>query len=206
MGLFSNAGVGQANSAYNQAFNTSGMLGGEAQGIGANLTPFLTNEMLHPQGFGQQGLSAMNAAASGGAGGALSAFEGGAAQRAGAMHNAGAFQASMDDASRNAEKARAGASEEIAAKNAGLQQEQSQEGAAGLGGMYKTDTSGMLTAMGQEAPDINAGVNASKAGPGWLSDLGMGVNDTLGVAKLGAGFGIPGFGGFKPQPGGSPGY
>jgi hypothetical protein len=195
--LFSNAGVGQANNAYGSAVNTAGMLGGEAQGIGSNLTPFLTQEMLHPTGFGQQGLSAMNAAATGGAGGALSAFQGNAAQRAGAMHNSGAFSASMDDASRNAAKAGAGASENIAAKNAGLQQEQQQEGAAGLGGMYKTDTSGMLTAMGQEAPDINAGVNASKAGPGWMTDLGMGINDLTGIAKLGGGFGIPGFGGFK---------
>lgn len=192
MGLFSNAGVSKANSAYGSAVNTAGMLGGEAQGINANLTPFLTQEMLHPQGYGQQGLSAMNAAASGGAGGALSAFQGGAAQRAGAMHNAGAFQASMDDASRNAMKARADASEHIAAQNANLQQEQSQQGAAGLGGMYKTDTSGMLDAMGQEAPDIRAGVDASQAGPGWLSN----INKMGGLAKAASSFGIPGFGGF----------
>ena len=112
MGLFSQQGVGQANAAYNNAVSTAGMLGGEAQGINANLTPFLTQEMLHPQGYGQQGMSAMNAAASGGAGGALSAFEGGAAQREGAMHNAGAFGASMDDVSRNAMKARAGGKRE----------------------------------------------------------------------------------------------
>ena len=71
MGLFSNPAMGQANSAYNQANNTAGMLGGEASGIGANLTPFLTQEMLHPQGIGQQGLSAEEAAATGGAGGSL---------------------------------------------------------------------------------------------------------------------------------------
>ncbi len=91
-------------------------------------------------------------------------------------------------------KARADASENIAAQNANLQQEQSQQGAAGLGGMYKTDTSGMLDAMGQESRDITAGVDASKAGPGWMSTLGMGLNDALGVGKLATGFGIPGFG------------
>ena len=158
------------------------MLGGEAQGINANLTPFLTQEMLHPQGYGQQGMSAMNAAASGGAGGALSAFEGGAAQREGAMHNAGAFGASMDDASRNAMKARAGASENIAANNANLQQEQTQQGASGLGGMYKTDTSGMLDAMGQEAQDINARSQASKTGfrGSFMSSLGSSLGSNLG--------------------------
>lgn len=196
MGLFTNPGVGQANAAYGQAFNTAGMLGGEAQGINANLTPFLTQEMLHPQGYGQQGISAMNAAASGGAGGALSAFKGGAAQRAGAMHNAGAFGASMDDASRNAMKARAGASENIAANNANLQQEQTQQGASGLGGMYKTDTSGMLDAMGQEKGDIEAGVQAGQAGPAWMGTLGKGLGIAGSAAGLAGGFGIPGFGGF----------
>ena len=186
MGLFSNAGVSQANSAYGSAVNTAGMLGGEAQGINANLTPFLTQEMLHPQGYGQQGLSAMNAAASGGAGGALSAFQGGAAQRAGAMHNAGAFQASMDDASRNAMKARADASENIAAQNANLQQEQSQQGAAGLGGMYKTDTSGMLDAMGQERGRTSRReCEAGQAGPGWLSSMGKGLGIAGGIGYLG---------------------
>ena len=199
MGLFSNAGVGQASNAYNQANNTAGMLGGEASGIGSNLTPFLTEEMLHPAGFGQQGLSAMTAAATGGAGGSLSAFQGNAAQRAGAMHNSGAFGASMDDASRNASKAAADSSEGIAAKNAGLQQEQQQQGAAGLGGLYKTDTSGMLDAMGQESRDINAETEASQAGPGWLSTLNKGIGAAGGIAKLASGFGIPGFGGFTPS-------
>ena len=194
MGLFSNPGAGQAKAAYGQALNTSGMLGGEAQGIGANLTPFLTNEMLHPQGYGQQGLSAMNAAASGGAGGAMSAFQGGAAQRAGAMHNAGAFGASLDDAARSATKARAGASENIAADNAKLQQEQSQNGAAGLGGMYKTDTSGMLDAMGQEKGDIEAGVQAGQAGPAWMNTLGKGLGAFNALGKTVGG--IPGFNGW----------
>lgn len=196
MGLFTNPATGQASNAFNQAFNTAGMLGGEAQGIGANLTPFLTQEMLHPEGFGQQGLSALTAAATGGAGGALSGFQGNAAQRAGAMHNAGAFQAGLDAASRNAAKAAAGASENIAAQNARLQQEQKQQGAAGLGKLYQTDTSGMLTAMGQEAPDIRAEIAASQAGPGWMSALGSGLGLLKGFGGIGKAFGIPGFGGF----------
>ena len=194
MGLFTNPGVGQANNAYNQANNTANMLGGEAQGIGSNLTPFLTQEMLHPTGFGQQGLSAMNAAATGGAGGSLSAFQGNAAQRAGAMHNSGAFGASMDDASRNASKAAANSSEGVAAQNANLEQQQKQEGAEGLGGMYKTDTSGMLDAMSQEKGDIEAGVQAGQAGPAWMNTLSKGLGIVGQVAGLGTGFGIPGFG------------
>lgn len=189
MGLFSNAGVGQANKAFNQANNTAGMLQGQANGIGSSLTPFLTQEMLHPQGFGQQGLSAMTASALGGAGGAASGLTGQAMQRAAASRNAGGYQAALDAVSRNATKAAAGSSEGIAAQNANLQQTQQQEGAAGLSGLYSTDTSGMLNAMGQQANDIKAGVQASQAGPGWMSTLGKGVGIGGGLMADASGFG-----------------
>jgi hypothetical protein len=196
MGLFSNPAAGQATNTYNQAYNTATMLGGEGQGIASNLTPFLTQEMLHPQGIGQQGLSAETAAATGGAGGALSAFQGMGAQRAAASHNAGSFQAAMDDASRNATKAKAGASEGIAAGNENLKQQQSQAGAAGLGGMYRTDTSGMLDAMGQQAGDIKTELAADAAPAPWMSQASNAMGLVGQAAKTAAGFGIPGFSGF----------
>lgn len=193
-GLFGNPAAGQANNAYNQAFNTAGMLGAEGQGIGANLTPFLTQEMLHPQGFGQQGLSAQTAAATGGAGGALSAFQGAAAQRAGASRNAGAFQAGLDSASRNASKAAANTSEGIAANNADLQQNQQQQGAAGLGRLYQADTSGMLNAIGQEKGDIQTELAADAAPAPWMSQLNNGLALFGNVGKTVAG--IPGMTGW----------
>jgi hypothetical protein len=178
--------VNQASNAYNQANNTSATLGGEAQGIGANLTPFLTQEMLHPQGLGQQGITAETSAALGGAGGAMSAFNGEAAQRAGASRNAGGFQAALDDASRQRMKAAAGSSEGIQANNENLKQTQQQEGAKGLQGMYGTDTSGMLESQGQEANDINAETNADKSG--WLQNtlgiLNTGANVATAIGKL----------------------
>ena len=183
MGLFQNEGVGQAKNAYNQAVDTSGMLQSGASTIGSTLTPFLTEEMLHPQGYGQQGLSAMTAAAEGGAGGATSGLTGQAMQRAAASHNAGGYQAALDAASRESTKAAAGASEGIAASNAGLQQEQMQEGAKGLQGLYNTDTSGMLNAMGQEHSDIDAETEAQKAGPAWMQD----VSGLLGIGTQAAG-------------------
>lgn len=197
MGFFSNAGVGQAKNAYNQAVNTSNMLGANASGIGANLAPFLTQEMLHPQGYSQQDLSAMTAAAEGGAGGATSGLTGQAMQRAAVSRNAGGYQAALDNAARERTKAAAGASEGIAAQNAGLKQEQMQHGAQGLQGLYGTDTSGMLDAMGQEKGDIEAGIAAQQAGPGWMSGLGKGLGIAGSLAGLAGGFGIPGFAGFR---------
>lgn len=196
MGLFSNAGVGQAKNAYNSAVNTAGMLGANASDIGSGLTPFLTQEMLHPQGYGQQGLSAVTSAAEGAAGGATSGLTGQAEQRAAASHNAGGYQAALDAAARERTKAAAGASEGIAANNANLQQQQMQEGAKGLQGLYGTDTSGMLNAMGQEKGDIEAELAAQQAGPGWMSTLGKGLSLAGGIAGMAGGFGIPGFAGF----------
>ena len=160
--------VNQAGAAEGTAGSTATTLGTEAQGVNANLTPFLTQEMLHPQGLGQEGIGAETAAALGGAGGAASGLTGMADQRAAATHNAGGYQAALADAARSRDKAAAGASEGIEAQNQDLMQKQQQEGAAGLGSQYKTDTSGMLEAMGQEAPDIGAETKAGESG--WLQN------------------------------------
>jgi hypothetical protein len=160
--------VNQANNAYNQANNTANSLGGAATSISGNLTPYLTQEMLHPQGLGQEGIGAEESAALGGAGGANSAFNGEAAQRAAVSRNAGGYGAALADAARSRDKAAAGASEGIAAGNEQLKQQQMQEGARGLQGMYGTDTSGMLNAMNQEHDDINSAIDANKTG--WLQN------------------------------------
>jgi len=173
--------VSQAGNAYKQAGQTASTLGNEAQGVGANLTPFLTNEMLHPQGLGQEGIAAETGAALGGAGGAASGLMGAADQRAAASHNAGGFQAALGDISRDRMKAAAGASEGIQAQNENLKQQQMQEGAGGLQKMYGIDTSGMLESQGQEANDINAEIAGNKTG--WLQNLNDTIASITGASK-----------------------
>lgn len=187
--------VNQASTAATTAANTGANLGAEASGVGANLTPFLTQEMFHPEGIGQAGIGDETSAALGGAGGAASGLTGIADQKAAASRNAGGYQAALADAARSRDQAAAGASEKIAAGNEQAKLGQQQQGAEGLGSMYKTDTSGMLQAMGQEAPDVNAEVNADKQG--WLQDTSALLQDAGSVASLAGGFGIPGFSGFK---------
>ena len=174
--------VSQASNAVGQANNTATTLGAEGQGIGANLTPFLTSELQHPQGYSQEDTSAMLSAGLGGAGGANSGLVGEANKMAATTRNAGGFQAALDDAARQRTKAAAGTSEGIAAQNAGVKQQQQQDAARGLQGMYGTDTSGMLNAMNQEHEDVNSEVDASKAG--WLQNT-TGLLDSLGDAAKG---------------------
>lgn len=179
------SGVSNANNATTTAANTGATLGGDASSISGNLTPFLTSEMEHPQGFSQQDTSAMLSAAEGGAGGSTSGLTGVANQEAASSRNAGGFTAALDDAARQRTKAVAGASEGIASQNAMLKQQQQQEGAQGLQGLYGTDTSGMLSATGQEAGDVNAAATANQTG--WLQN-------SLNVIKTIGGLGMPGRG------------
>ena len=160
--------VNNAGSAFKGAQDTAATLGGEGQGIQGNLTPFLTNEMLHPQGLGQEGIGAETGAALGGAGGAASGLVGGALQRAAASRNAGGSDAALDSIARERMKAAGTASEGIQAQNQNLMEQQRQSGAAGLGKMYGIDTSGMLESQGQEANDINAQAGAGQSG--WLQN------------------------------------
>ena len=178
--------VGQAGNAFKTAQATGAELGAEAQGIGSNLTPFLTAEMLHPQGLGQEGIGAETGAALGGAGGATSGLMGAAAQRAAVSHNAGGFDAALDAAARERMKQAGTSSEQIQAQNENMKEGQRQAGAAGLGKLYGVDTSGMLESQGQEANDINAEVNAGKSG--WLQN-------TLDIIKTLNGLKTPGAGG-----------
>lgn len=183
--------VNQASNAYNTAADTAAGLGAEASGIGSSVTPFLTEEMLHPEGLGQNGIAAETGAALGGAGGADAGLVGQANQRAAVSRNAGGFQAALDDAARQRMKAAAGASEGIEAQNENLKQQQRQEGAGGLEKMYGVDTSGMLNAMGQESKDVDAEVNANNSG--WLQNT-MNVLGTVGKLASGAGAMGIGFG------------
>lgn len=158
----------QGNSAYNQATDTANELEGQGAAIAGQLTPFLTQEMLHPEGLGQTGIAAETGAAMGGAGGATSGITGQAMQRAAVSRNAGGVNAALDEAARQRTKAEAGASEGIQSQNEQLKQKQMQEGASGLNSLYGTDTSGMLKAESLEPEDINAELNANKTG--WLQN------------------------------------
>ena len=160
--------VGQAGNAYNSAAGTAAGLGANASGISSNLVPFETQQMLHPEGYSQGDESAMLAAGLGGAGGESAGLGGAANKQAAVTHNAGGFQAALDDAARQRMKGAAGSAEQIAAQNAGLKQQQQQDATAGLGKLYGTDTSGMLDAMNQEHEDVNSEAQANSTG--WLQN------------------------------------
>ena len=190
----SNAGYGAATTAG----TTGAGYGAQASGVGSTLLPFLTQELNNPQGFTQQQQGAQLGAAEAGAGGATSGLTTEANLASARDRNSGGFSGALDQAARTQGKTVAGASEGIAANNAGLQQQQQQDAAKGLQGEQSMDQDAQLKAMGLVAPDLNAQSSLNKTS-GWGNQLGSILGDVGSAATTAAGFGIPGFSGFKPK-------
>jgi hypothetical protein len=163
------AAQSQATNLANNAAGTSAGYGTDAVNIGSTLTPFLTRELNNPQGISQPDQTAMLSAAEGGAGGVAGGLQTGLDQRAAATGNASGFAGAADDIARERMKAAAGESSAIAAKNAGVKEEQRQAAASGLRGMYGTDVSAQLGAMGVQNNAINTSVNAGSHG--WFQNM-----------------------------------
>lgn len=175
---------GQANSTFKTATGNAANYGGNASSIGGNLTPFLTQRMLHPEGYSQGDMGAMLANAFGSAGGATSGITGQANLQAGRSRNDAGFSTALDDAARQRTAAAAGTSEGIAANNANLKQDQSNNAARMLQGLYGTDVGAQNEALNTANSATNTGIEAGKSG--WLQNM-TNVLSSLGQLSGGAG-------------------
>lgn len=159
----------QATTAADTSGSTAAGYGSGAADISSVLTPFLTRELNNPGGFSQQDQTQMLSAAEGGAGGLAGGLATKANERAAATGNASGAGASLDDIAREREKAAAGASEGIATKNAETKIGQQEQAASGLKGLYGTDVSAQLGAMGVQNSNIGQEVNAGSHG--WFQNM-----------------------------------
>jgi len=170
--------------------------GSNASNINAQLMPFLTRELNNPQGYTQQQTGSMLNQAEAGAGGATAGLNTEANLASARNRNSGGFSGALDEAARDKGKTLSGISSGIAAQDANLQQQHQQNAATGLSNLYGTDTGAQLKAMGLQNEDLNTA--ASTYGKGsWMNDLSSLASGVGGIAKVGAGFGIPGLQGFK---------
>ena len=189
-------GYQQGLDAAKTATNVGAGYGTNAATVNSTLLPFLTRELNNPQGFTQQQTGAMLGAAEGGAGGSTAGLTTEANLASARARNSGGFSGALDQAARERDKTLAGTSEGIAANDAELQQKQQQAAASGLAQQQGMDQSAQLRAMGLVPQDIDASTKAYGTGD-WASDLGRLTGTVGGIAKTAAGFGIPGFSGFK---------
>ena len=178
-GFFSNPMLGAMKNQANQAGTVAGQFGSQAGTEGAQLNPFFTQEMRAQHGLtpGQQ--NEMLTASEAGAGGALGGLGAGIQNNAARTGNATGVGKTLDEMARDRSKAAAGASEGIAAQDVGLAKQEQQQGAAGMAGLYSTNTAGQLNAMKQQSGDISAAANMTQSP----------FADLANVAQLGASIG-----------------
>jgi hypothetical protein len=143
--------------------------------------------LAHPQGFSQQDQTAQLAAAQAGSGGTNSAINGAASLQAARTRNASGFAGSLDQAARIRGQQNAQASEQVASNDAQLKQTQQQAGAAGLQGLFNSDSSNALRALGLQDQTIGTEAQAS---PGWLQNTLGAINAVSGAGKSAAGLGL----------------
>jgi len=170
-----------AKNAASTAGNVAGQYGGAATSELGTLTPFYQREMTAEHAFDPTQTGELLTAAGAGIGGAAGAEEGRAAEEQAKTRNASGFTKSLDELARDRMKASAGASEGIAAQDVMGAKAENQAGAAGMQGLYGTNVSGQLKAMGQQNEDINTQVEAGKSG--WLQNMDQTISALSGAAK-----------------------
>jgi hypothetical protein len=129
-------------------------------------------------------MGAMLANAMGSAGGATSGITGQANLEAGRSRNDAGFSTALDDAARQRTAAAAKTSEGIAADNANLKQDQSNNAAKMLSGLYGTDVGAQNEALNTANSATNTGIEAGKSG--WLQNI-TGLMGTLAQGASAAG-------------------
>jgi hypothetical protein len=171
-----------ASSAGKNATTVAANAGGNAQQEEANLSPFYTREMNAKHGFDPTQTNELLTNALAGSGGSTSALTGSAGLEAARTRNPSGFTKSLDEVARDSQKAAAGASEGVAAEDVMAAKQENQQGAAGEAGLFGENTKAQLGAMGQEAGDVNAEINAGNSG--WEQQLEGGLNTVANVSRM----------------------
>lgn len=174
-----------AKSAASTDASTAANLQGESQGEHAQLSPLLSQEAHAEHAYDPTQINELLTAAEAGTGAAAGSAASGGDELAARTRNASGFTKSAQEMARDRMKAAAGASEGIAAADVNGAKALNQEGIHGLQGLYGTDTTGMLDAMGQRTKDVNSEVDAGKSG--WLQntlDTVKTIGDVAGKFKV----------------------
>lgn len=177
MALFNRSVERQAGRAAAGATQAGNVLGSEAGSIFGLVEPTLARQATAPPGFSPVDLSTMQSRAQEAANATAAANEEQAKLRALRSRNPAGIQSSQDAITQAASRAQGNSIQGIQSENAQLKERQRQEAFGGLTGLYDTNVSGMLRAMGLVPEDLNTQLQAGKSG--WLQNT-LAVADTLG--------------------------
>jgi hypothetical protein len=145
----------------------SKVLSGQAAANYATLMPELQAQMAHPSGYSQPDLAAMETGSQQTEGGAAAGAVGQGGLLATRTNNPGTASAAVAQSARNAGEQLSKNSLGIRTANAGLKEQQREGAQKGLEGLYGQTLGNSNASLGQVAPSVNAGVNASNANLAW---------------------------------------
>lgn len=164
----------QAKTSKGTADVTGAQAGENATTDRSAILPTLTQRAQHPEGFDPTDLNNMLVAQQEAAGGA-NATLGGEGKLIGLRSGgtAGGIAPALAEAARAKSRTLASGGLQVANENANLKQAQQQQALNALQGLYGTDTSNQLKAMGISAEDLQNELAAGRQG--WLQN----ANDTI---------------------------
>jgi hypothetical protein len=172
-----------AQNAANTAGTTGAGYGSDASSISKTLIPTLNYEATGQAGLTPTQKNQMLVAANQGSGGAAGGVAGTAGLRAGIAKNSGSLSGTLDAAARARTQAASEAGLNVENKSTDIANQKQAAALSQLQGLYGTDVSAQLKAMGLVAPDVNASTTAGNSG--WLQNT-MGVIGGLGGAAVNA--------------------
>ena len=176
LGCFLRKEEGEANAAANTAADVGANLGSVAAGERGVLQPFAQREMSAEHFFDPSQIGELLTHAGLGAGAESGKLESAMQRQAATTGNAAGATKGLQELARDRMKDASATSTGVAAQDVMGAKQLNQQGANLMSGLYGENLKGQLGAMGQEAGDINAGINASQHG--WLQNT-EGVIKTL---------------------------
>ena len=180
-----------------QAGSVAGAAGSQASQIGSSLVPQLERQAQTPTGFTASQLNNMTTAGAEGVGGTGAGATGAASLTSARTKDAGGFANALDEAARIRGRQTSANALGVQNENAQVGLQRQQEAQRALQGLYGTDTSNQLKAMGLQGEDLQNQLAANRQG--WLQNTEGVINTISGAAKGAGSMGI-GFGAGQTAP------
>jgi len=175
----------RAKAGASAATGEAGGFGMQAKQIGSTLIPGLERQATTPTGYSPLEKGRMRTAVGESLGGTAADIGGQATLAAARTRNAGGFAPALAEAARIKSRATATGNLGIESEDARLAQEKQRYAQQALQGLYGTDTSNQLNAMGLSNESLKTALQAGQSG--WFQNLmkGLEVGGNLGLRAMG---------------------
>lgn len=181
--LFDRSATNQAKAAGQGAQSVAGGAGAQAQQVGSTIIPTLERTATNPTGLTPTQRNNYMVSAQEATGGVNAGLKGAADLATARTRNAGGYSAALDEAARQKQRQMATSTQDVNNLDTQLANQKQAQALQQLQGLYGTDTSNMLKAMGLQNQDLETQLAAGRQG--WLQNT-MGTLGTLSGMGLGA--------------------